>query len=166
MVVRTLRLPCGRSGLNPRCRHRFFSICLLLLFVNDFFFFSFFPKKILSLRIIIKIIIKIWKIQFKKYFISKMWSLLSVDTYIKVFMRLLWVVFRYVLVLNHLRAEDTLLGVQGCRVTNIHVYTSYRKERQNRVVIIIISLFQEDNIFGMNASLTYGPQIQRHACVW
>ena len=33
-------------------------------------------------------------------------------------------------------------------------------------VIIIITLFQEDNIFGTNASLTYGPQIQRHACIW
>ena len=31
---------------------------------------------------------------------------------------------------------------------------------------IIITLFQEDNIFGTNASLTYGPQIQRHTCVW
>ena len=29
------------------------------------------------------------------------------------------------------------------------------------VVIIIISLFQEDNIFGTNASLTYGPRLQR-----
>ena len=28
-------------------------------------------------------------------------------------------------------------------------------------VIIIITLFQEDNIFGMYASLTYGPQLQR-----
>ena len=27
--------------------------------------------------------------------------------------------------------------------------------------IIIISLFQEDNIFGTNASLTYGPRLQR-----
>ena len=27
----------------------------------------------------------------------------------------------------------------------------------------IITLFQEDNIFGTNASLTYGPQIQRYA---
>ena len=26
--------------------------------------------------------------------------------------------------------------------------------------LLIITLFQEDNIFGMNASLTYGPQIQ------
>ena len=34
-----------------------------------------------------------------------------------------------------------------------------------RVIIIIINLFQEDNIFGMDASLTYGPQIQRHRCV-
>ena len=28
-------------------------------------------------------------------------------------------------------------------------------------IIIIISLFQEDNIFGTNASLTYGPRLQR-----
>ena len=30
---------------------------------------------------------------------------------------------------------------------------------------IIITLFQEDIIFGTNASLTYGPQIQSHKCV-
>ena len=29
------------------------------------------------------------------------------------------------------------------------------------MLIIIISLFQEDNIFGTNASLTYGPRLQR-----
>ena len=29
------------------------------------------------------------------------------------------------------------------------------------LIIIIISLFQEDNIFGTNASLTYGPRLQR-----
>ena len=29
------------------------------------------------------------------------------------------------------------------------------------VIIRIISLFQEDNIFGMYVSLTYGPQLQR-----
>ena len=28
-------------------------------------------------------------------------------------------------------------------------------------IIIIISLFQEDNIFGTNASLTHGPRLQR-----
>ena len=33
------------------------------------------------------------------------------------------------------------------------------------IIIIIITLFQEDNIFGTDASLTYGPQIQRHRCV-
>ena len=27
-------------------------------------------------------------------------------------------------------------------------------------IIIIISIFQKDNIFGTNASLTYGPQLQ------
>ena len=30
------------------------------------------------------------------------------------------------------------------------------------IILIKITLFQEDNIFGTNASLTYGPQIQRH----
>ena len=30
---------------------------------------------------------------------------------------------------------------------------------------IIITLFQEDNIFGTNVSLTYGPQIQKYTCV-
>ena len=29
------------------------------------------------------------------------------------------------------------------------------------LIIIIISLFQEDNIFGTNASLKYGPRLQR-----
>ena len=29
------------------------------------------------------------------------------------------------------------------------------------IIIIIISLFQEDNIFGTNASLTYDPRLQR-----
>ena len=29
------------------------------------------------------------------------------------------------------------------------------------IIIIIVTLFQEDNIFGMYVSLTYGPQLQR-----
>ena len=33
------------------------------------------------------------------------------------------------------------------------------------IIIIIITLFQEDNILGTNASQTYGPQIQSHTCV-
>ena len=36
------------------------------------------------------------------------------------------------------------------------------------IIIITITLFPEDNIFGTNgtnASLTYGPQIQKHTCV-
>ena len=33
------------------------------------------------------------------------------------------------------------------------------------LMIIIITLFQEDNMFGTNASLTYGPQIQIHICI-
>ena len=31
--------------------------------------------------------------------------------------------------------------------------------------LLIIILFQEDNIFGTIASVTYGPQIQGHTCV-
>ena len=33
----------------------------------------------------------------------------------------------------------------------------------NNIILIIITttLFQEDNIFGMYVSLTYGPQLQR-----
>ena len=30
------------------------------------------------------------------------------------------------------------------------------------IIVIIITSFQEDNIFGTNASLIYGPQIQMH----
>ena len=33
------------------------------------------------------------------------------------------------------------------------------------IIVIIITSFQDDNIFGTNAILTYGPQIQRHTCV-
>ena len=38
-------------------------------------------------------------------------------------------------------------------------------QRQCLYFILIITLFKEDNIFGTDASLTYGPQIQRHTCV-
>ena len=31
--------------------------------------------------------------------------------------------------------------------------------------LLIITLFQDDNIFGMHDSLTNGPQIQRNTCV-
>ena len=34
------------------------------------------------------------------------------------------------------------------------------------IIIIIISLFQENNIFGTNASLTYGPRLQRWKWQW
>ena len=34
--------------------------------------------------------------------------------------------------------------------------------KQECVIIIIILLFQEDNIFGANASLTFGPRLQRY----
>ena len=34
------------------------------------------------------------------------------------------------------------------------------------IIIIIITLFQEDNLFGLYVGLTYGPQLQRYACHW
>ena len=33
------------------------------------------------------------------------------------------------------------------------------------IMIIMITLFQEDNIFVVSASLIYGPLIQIHTCV-
>ena len=33
-------------------------------------------------------------------------------------------------------------------------------------ILLLLFFFQEDSIFGTDASLTYGPQIQRHTCVW
>ena len=35
------------------------------------------------------------------------------------------------------------------------------RQPQVNIIIIIITLFQEDNIFGTNVSLTYGPRLQR-----
>ena len=35
-----------------------------------------------------------------------------------------------------------------------------------RRIIIIITLLQEDNIFGTSASLTYGPQLQSKLCLF
>ena len=40
-------------------------------------------------------------------------------------------------------------------------YSESKLRFSARRAIIIITLFQEDNIFGMYASLTYGPQLQR-----
>ena len=37
--------------------------------------------------------------------------------------------------------------------------SSFRCTSTPIIIIIIISLFQEDNIFGTNASLTYGPRL-------
>ena len=44
-----------------------------------------------------------------------------------------------------------------------------RKNCLNRykvyMTVILTTLFKEDNIFGMNVSLTYGPQLQTNTCV-
>ena len=48
-----------------------------------------------------------------------------------------------------------------CSNASIHL-----KIRPPDNMIIIITFFQEDNMFGTNASLAYGPQKQRHTCVW
>ena len=47
---------------------------------------------------------------------------------------------------------------------NVHGYSGQSPvSNDNNNIRIIISLFQENNIFGMNASLTYmyGPRLQR-----
>ena len=41
------------------------------------------------------------------------------------------------------------------------IWTDFLHKISIDFTLIIISLFQEDNIFGMYASLTYGPQLQR-----
>ena len=48
------------------------------------------------------------------------------------------------------------VGVCVCVASCLHSILIFKV-----VIIIIISLFQEDNIFGTNASLTYGPRLQR-----
>ena len=58
---------------------------------------------------------------------------------------------------------DSALAKALLRLSLVKCPKSHKsKARRNSVsvetiIIIIISLFQEDNIFGMNASLTYGP---------
>ena len=48
---------------------------------------------------------------------------------------------------------------------NFYFLVSYTHLGKMPSTEIIITLFQKDSIFGTNASLTYGPQIQRHTCV-
>ena len=61
------------------------------------------------------------------------------------------------------RARNTLKSVGGSQNTNgtkkkkTTCVSTYHYARQ----IIIITLFQEDNIFGTNASLTYGLQFTK-----
>ena len=60
---------------------------------------------------------------------------------------------------RHLRTNHVVITI----VSFCHTTTCSLCED---IVIIIITLFQEDKIFGTNDSLTYGPQIQKRICVW
>ena len=51
-----------------------------------------------------------------------------------------------------LKLKELMSGTYVMVIKNLSLYV---------IIKIIISLFQEDNIFGMNASLTYGPRLQR-----
>ena len=68
-------------------------------------------------------------------------------------------------------SETTILGKQD----NVCIWVRYiflyaarttlvpgnlKPDRDTIIIIITTILFQEDNIFGTNASLTYGPQLQ------
>ena len=57
------------------------------------------------------------------------------------------------------------IGASGC-ATRLLVCHRFAVYRFTTLCLIIIILFQEDNIFGTNSSLTYGPQIQKHTYVW
>ena len=57
--------------------------------------------------------------------------------------------------------------LQQIDTDSLELILSICKLKPVLILIIIIrrrSLFQEDNIFGKNASLTCGHQIQRHTC--
>ena len=52
-------------------------------------------------------------------------------------------------------SESSLTIIKESGITRCYVADSMH------IIIIITTLFQEDNIFGTNAILTYGSQIQR-----
>ena len=56
---------------------------------------------------------------------------------------------------RHIKGVKSVVHVLGARIKG-----SARKV-SIIIIIIIISLFQEDNTIGTNASLTYGPRLQR-----
>ena len=67
----------------------------------------------------------------------------------------MWVFGRCVIMIYrsiHVKANITFLGI--CYYYYYYYYWF--------IMIIIIISFQEDNIFGTNASLTYGPQMQTY----
>ena len=59
--------------------------------------------------------------------------------------------------------EDDVLKFQG--IFPLYAVSLFRQlisVLMILIIIIIISLFQEDNIFGTNVSLTYDPRLQRY----
>ena len=104
-----------------------------------------------------------------------MLSLLSVE----VFLRLLYVVYRYFLLLNQLRPGDIFtlcIGQQGYKIymhmsyrkemqNKIYMYMSYRKERQNSVVADPAYKTNEpahDKTNKMTCALSEGSDQPRH----
>ena len=59
--------------------------------------------------------------------------------------------------------KQVLMGGLFFSVSSVSFQTLFIPPQPNLLIII---LFQEDNIFGTIASVTYGPQIQRHTCIW
>ena len=67
------------------------------------------------------------------------------------------------------QAEEAILWKDCDIISFVYIYWlihggNTRVVITSKIFIIIITSFQEDNIFGMNASLTYGPQLQRLTC--
>ena len=71
---------------------------------------------------------------------------------------------------RHLQNILCLQQTRDCCPCSIYILCRHNTTRGTKSLLLIIitttTLFQEDTIFGTNASLTYGPQIQKHTCVW
>ena len=62
-----------------------------------------------------------------------------------------------------------LYNISSFYIRNFKSLTSFSVAAQAGLILTYNNnnnnFFQEDNMFGTNASLAYGPQIQRHTCV-
>ena len=61
---------------------------------------------------------------------------------------------------NNIRVQKNNIFLSNQTLIFPDVSTARRPSFSRVMIIIIITLFQEDNIFGTNVSLTYGPQLQ------